>query len=41
MKAYLEVVELKNDVITTSGDDGCNGCDIGCPDNMIQMGGDK
>lgn len=44
MRAFLEVVELKNDIITTSGgcstDDGCNGCDLGCLDDLQQMGGD-
>lgn len=35
MKAYLEIVELKNDVITTSGDD-C-GCDFGCPTDFLQL----
>ena len=35
MKAYLEIVELKNDVITTSQE--C--CDWGCPGDMDQMQG--
>lgn len=43
MKAYLEVITLKNDIITTSGpvDDGCNNCDMGCPSDGVQMGGDQ
>lgn len=36
MKAYLEVVELKKDIITTSGDE-C--CDYGCPTDGDQMEG--
>lgn len=45
MKALLEVVELKNDVVTASPntcttDDGCNGCDLGCTSDAVQMGGD-
>lgn len=35
MKAYLEIVELKNDVITTSEE--C--CDMGCPTDGDQMQG--
>lgn len=46
MKAFVEVVELKYDVVTASQnggcttDDGCNGCDLGCPNDTAQMGGD-
>ena len=36
MKAYLEIVDLK-DVITTSGEEEC--CDYGCPNNADQMAG--
>lgn len=36
MKAYLEIVELKNDVITTS-DEEC--CDFGCPSDLDQNAG--
>ena len=36
MKAYLEIVELKNDVITTS-DEEC--CEWGCPCDFDQMNG--
>ena len=34
MKAYLEIVELKNDIITTSQEE-C--CDMGCPTDGDQM----
>lgn len=37
MKAYLEIVELKNDIITTSGEEEC--CDYGCPTDGDQMEG--
>ena len=38
MKAYLEVVELKNDVITASGDPAeC--CDYGCGTDYDQING--
>lgn len=38
MKAYLEIVELKNDVITTSVvEEEC--CDYGCPTDGDQMEG--
>lgn len=36
MKAYLEIVELKNDIVTTSSDE-C--CDYGCPTDILQMDG--
>ena len=36
MKAYLEIVELKNDIITTSVQE-C--CDFGCTDDLDQMAG--
>lgn len=37
MKAYLEIVELKNDIITTSGcPDDCP-CDFGCPTDLDQL----
>ena len=36
MKAYLEIVELKNDVITASVE--CT-CDMGCPTDGDQMQG--
>lgn len=35
MKAYLEIVKLNNDVVTTSGE--C--CDFDCPTDMDQMAG--
>lgn len=39
MKAYLEIVELKKDIITTSGvEEEC--CDMGCPTDSDQMAGD-
>ena len=37
MKAYLEIVELKNDVITTSTEEEC--CEWGCPNDMDQAAG--
>ena len=37
MKAYVEVIELKNDIVTTSGEAEC--CDMGCPTDMNQMQG--
>ena len=37
MKAYLEIVALKNDVITTSEPAEC--CDMGCPTDFDQMAG--
>ncbi len=51
MKAYLEVVALKNDIVTTSEDDcwdvvnceynqACNYCNIGCQLDTWQLGGD-
>ncbi len=36
MKAYLEIVELKNDVVTVSGEE-C--CDFQCPSDLDQMAG--
>lgn len=36
MKAYLEIVELKNAIITASAQE-C--CDFGCPDDFDQMAG--
>ena len=43
MKAFLEVVELKDDIITASGNtcaaDACNGCDYGCPGDFDQLDG--
>ena len=36
MKAYLEIVELKNDVITTSTEE-C--CDYGCPTDGDELAG--
>lgn len=36
MKAYLEIVELKNDIITTS-DEEC--CDWGCGTDLDQAAG--
>lgn len=36
MKAYLEIVELKNDVITTSTEE-C--CDMGCGTDIDQIEG--
>lgn len=35
MKAYLEIVELKNDIITTSEE--C--CDYQCPTDEAQLNG--
>ena len=35
MKAYLEIIELKNDIITTSQE--C--CDFGCGDDLDQLAG--
>jgi len=35
MKAYLEIVELKNDIVTTSTE--C--CDFECPTDLDQMQG--
>ena len=37
MKAYLEIVELKNDVITTSPSQEC--CDMGCGTDIDQIEG--
>ena len=37
MKAYLEIVELKNDIITTSQDEEC--CDFGCGTDLDQAAG--
>lgn len=39
MKAYLEIVELKNDIITASvcGEDEC--CEWGCPSDFDQIAG--
>ena len=37
MKAYLEIVELKNDIITASTDEEC--CEWGCPSDIDQMAG--
>lgn len=37
MKAYLEIVELKNDVITASAEEEC--CDYGCPNDIDQNAG--
>ena len=37
MKAYLEIVELKNDIITTSVEEEC--CDMDCPTDIDQMAG--
>lgn len=36
MKAELELVMLKNDVVTASNDDEC-GCDFDCPTDADQM----
>ncbi len=36
MKAYLEIVELKNDVITASTEE-C--CEWGCGDDLDQVAG--
>ncbi len=38
MNMYLEIVELKADIITASGgcDDDCP-CDFGCPNDFAQM----
>ncbi len=36
MKAYLEIVELKNDVVTTSCTEDCP-CDFGCGTDMDQL----
>ena len=36
MKAYVEIVELKNDIITASADE-C--CDWGCGTNLDQAAG--
>lgn len=41
MRAYLEIVELKKDIITTSGDpveEEC--CDFGCPTDLAEINGD-
>lgn len=38
MKAYLEIVELKNDIIATSPvEEEC--CDMNCPTDSDQMQG--
>jgi hypothetical protein len=37
MKAYLEIVELKNDIITASVEEEC--CEWGCPTDGDQMAG--
>lgn len=37
MKAYLEIVELKDDVITTSNEAVC--CDWGCYTDLAQTSG--
>ena len=37
MKAYLEIVELKNDIITASCGEDCP-CDFGCGTDLTQVG---
>lgn len=37
MKAYLEIVELKNDIVTASACTEDCPCDFGCPTDFDQM----
>lgn len=37
MKAFLEIIELKNDIVTASGST-CD-CDGGCPTDLDQLAG--
>lgn len=39
MKAYLEIVELKNDIITTSTGEEEECCEWGCDTDLDQIAG--